>query len=261
MENNFYSQHGEDAVIDFLFDSKSDGYFIEIGCIDGRRFSNTLHFEKKGWKGICVEAHAGFIDMLQKNRPNSIVIHSAVSNEDSDAVTFYANSRGSLSTLDKSQEEHFQKNYGKFFTGFEEQKVPMQTMTTILNQQEVPAIDFVSLDIEGHEIEALEGYDLNKYGPKLFVIECDDQEHEEKLNNILFPAGYKLALKVSLNNFYTNDERIIEKAKSINMKVDITHTQHPIDDIPDKSKTIKMNTKNMRLIYKFFGTVPQIKGK
>jgi hypothetical protein len=68
-----------------------------------RRFSNTLFFESKGWKGLCVEAHADYIQLLGNNRPGSIVEHAEVGERDKADTEFYANSRRSLSTLDRSE--------------------------------------------------------------------------------------------------------------------------------------------------------------
>jgi hypothetical protein len=101
---HFYSQNGEDFILNELLGNKKSGFFVEVGCIDGRRFSNTLLFEQMGWQGLCVEAHADYIEILERNRPNSIIYHGAVGEKDEPNVIFYANSRGSLSTLDRSKE-------------------------------------------------------------------------------------------------------------------------------------------------------------
>ena len=111
--NSFYSQHGEDFLLNKIFKGKADGYFVEIGCLDGIEYSNTYYFEKKGWKGTCIEAHNDFINVLQRNRPNSSIVHCAVGEDDVKSVIFYANKVGSLSTLDKNEEERWKKNYSK----------------------------------------------------------------------------------------------------------------------------------------------------
>jgi hypothetical protein len=96
---HFYGQHGEDFLLDRIFESKADGFFVEVGCIDGRRFSNTLIFEERGWRGLCIEAHEQYVDLIRKNRPHSIVCHCAAGEADDDYATFYPNARASLSTL------------------------------------------------------------------------------------------------------------------------------------------------------------------
>ncbi|MBC7850817.1 MAG: FkbM family methyltransferase [Chitinophagaceae bacterium] len=210
----YYGQNGEDFLLDQIFKNKKDGFYVEIGCLDGIEFSNTYYFEKQGWKGLCVEAHQDFIEQLKKNRKGAQIVHCAVGEKDIEQVTFYANKIGSLSTLDKQEEARWEKNYKEFFTGFEEQKVKMQTLTTIFNEQNVPQIDFVSLDIEGYEVKALSGLDLKKYRPRVFVIEYKDEDHKKGIEEILFPAGYKYLGQISCNIFYSieaNDADIIKK--------------------------------------------------
>ncbi len=64
---------------------------------------------------MCVEAHAGYIELLKKNRPNSIICHCAAGEKDEANATFYANARGSLSTLDRSREERWKKDFSGYF--------------------------------------------------------------------------------------------------------------------------------------------------
>ncbi len=203
--DTYYSQHGEDFLINKIFAGKANGYYIEIGCLDGIEFSNTYYFEKKGWKGACIEAHQDFIAALKKNRPHASVVHCAAGEEDKDNVTFYANKIGSLSTLDKNEEERWRKNYKDYFHGFEEQKVPMRTLTTVFNDLGAGAIDFVSLDIEGYEVQALTGLDFDRFKPKVFIIEYKDETHKGKLEAILFKQGYHYLSKIGCNLFYSLD--------------------------------------------------------
>src|SRR5688500_18948182 len=122
----FYSQHGEDLLLAAMLEDVEAGRFAEVGCIDGLRFSNTLHFEARGWRGLCVEAHRDYIDLLRENRPGSTVVHAAASERDAEQVTFYANRRGSLSSVDRGREAEFARRFGEYFTGYEEQKVSMR---------------------------------------------------------------------------------------------------------------------------------------
>ena len=89
--SKYYGQHGEDYLVNKIFQGKRNGFYVEIGCLDGIEFSNTYFFERSGWKGICVEAHNDFIAMLQVNRKNATVVHCAVGEKDAEDEIFYAN--------------------------------------------------------------------------------------------------------------------------------------------------------------------------
>lgn len=234
MENRYYSQHGEDYILSELFQNQPSGYFVEIGCIDGRRFSNTLTFEDRGWHGLCIEAHGDYIAMLKNNRPGSLVCHFAVAMTDQDDVPFYANNRGSLSTLDCSKEYEFKTRFGRFFSGFEVQTVNQRRLDTIFQHYAISEVDILSIDVEGGETEVLTGLDLERYRPRVMVIEADNPGDEQKLDGILLNAGYSKSLKIINNVFYLLDksmENVLKNRKHLGMLV---HTQHPLDNDGDK---------------------------
>ena len=72
----FYSQSGQDKFCyENFFKNKKEGVFVEIGCLNGIKFSNTFVFEKMGWKGICVEASPSNFELLKNNsNKNSVLV-------------------------------------------------------------------------------------------------------------------------------------------------------------------------------------------
>jgi FkbM family methyltransferase len=243
VSESYYSQHGEDFLLSRYF-TGHEGFFVEIGCIDGKRFSNTYHFELKGWKGICVEAHQDYIALLRTNRPKSAIIHCAVGEADEDQAVFFANARGSLSSLDPTKEEKFARDYPGYFTGFKPQSVSKRTLTTLFKEHHVGAIDLLSLDIEGYEVEALKGLDLKRYAPSVLVVESDSPEHRRKLDEKLMPAGYECVLEFGGNLFYSvlPDFKAAVAGKFF-PQVEIVHTRHPLDSGTDVATTIAIDTR------------------
>ena len=243
MDETFFSQHGEDFILSRHF-ARPSGYFVEVGCIDGKRFSNTLYFERKGWKGLCVEAHAGYIEMIKANRPGSVVVHAAAGEGDEEAAPFYANARGTLSSLDPTTEERWKRDYAEYFTGFEKQTVAKRTLTSIFQEHKAPQIDILSLDIEGYEVEALSGLDLRRFKPSVMVIESDSPAHQGKIHAMLEPHGYRLALDYAGSVYYSvlpEFERAV--ANQFFPGVKVTHTLHPLDKGGDKVISFDIDTR------------------
>lgn len=251
---NYYSQHGEDFVLDQLFVDKKKGFFVEVGCIDGRRFSNTLSFEERGWKGLCVEAHSGYIDLLKRNRPNSIICHCAAGERDEDEVIFYANSRGSLSTLDRSKEDHFREKYREYFTGFQEQRVRKTRLDTLFHEHGIGEIDILSMDIEGYEFEALKGINFQQFRPKVLVVESDSLAHERRIDSVLIPNGYTKSVKIVQNILYLRDEKMEKRIKNKTFRVRLIHTRHPLDQGEDVIKETEIDTCRTKSMSKQFVT-------
>ncbi len=228
---DFYSQHGEDFILWHLFQNQSmPGYFVEVGALDGTRFSNTYTFEREGWSGVCVEAHPDYIEMLKKNRPKSYCVWAAAG-ESNGEVTFYANSRGSLSTLDPSLEEKFRREYGSFFTGFRPVTVPIKTLNQILSEANAPVpLDFVSIDVEGAEMRVLQGFDLDRFQPRILILEAMDSTYEEQLHDYLTVRGYHRARLFVSNLFYCRSTEDVETLQQANPEdCNLTHTPHPFD--------------------------------
>jgi len=77
--HRFYGQHGEDQYLyEMFFKDKRNGFFVELGALDGVTFSNTLFFQQNlDWGGILIEPCKSSYDKLVSNRAqqgNSIII-------------------------------------------------------------------------------------------------------------------------------------------------------------------------------------------
>ena len=76
------SQVGQDLWIIDTLDFKRNGYFLDIGALDGTTHSNSLMLERKyGWSGICVEANPYVFPMLSSNR-HCMCVNSLLDNTD-----------------------------------------------------------------------------------------------------------------------------------------------------------------------------------
>ena len=64
-------------------------------------------------------------------------------------------------------------------------KVPARTLTSILDEANVSKIDFFSLDVEGFELNALQGLDFEKYRPEFMLIECLDEKSFQAINSYI----------------------------------------------------------------------------
>ena len=77
-----HSQMLEDVRLNRrYFKGKRDGFFVEMGAIDGLQFSNSLIYEQCfGWKGLLIEAEPDNAAALVRNRPCAITLHAAGGN-------------------------------------------------------------------------------------------------------------------------------------------------------------------------------------
>jgi hypothetical protein len=80
-------------------------------------------------------------------------------------------------------------------------EVPIRTLDAILEEIAAPApIDFVSIDVEGHEVEVLSGFDLARWRPRLLLIE--DHVTNLATHRFVTRAGYRLIRRSGSNGWY-----------------------------------------------------------
>jgi len=177
-----------------FFGRKRAGIFVEVGANDPVAGSQTWLLEQNGWRGVLVEPQSAHCEKLRRHRPNAQVFQVACSGPEMEGEMdlLLAEEDGS-STLQKQRDTH-----GTHFIGTE--RVKVITLDKVLTAAGVAKIDFLSLDVEGHEIEVMRGLDFKKFSPALILIE--DGVRDLSKHRFLKSRGYKLVKRTTLNNWY-----------------------------------------------------------
>lgn len=161
---------------------KPNGIFIEAGANDGLRQSNTMYLEYyKNWTGILVEPVKEVYDELVQNRSAaSEKFHALLSNKNRDAETvlYTPENYGLLSVVDdeKAPKMMLRNNGNKPVA----KTVPCRTLQSIIDESKFKdaVIDILVLDVEGHELQVLQGIDFDKTRIKYLLIEQLDENDE-----------------------------------------------------------------------------------
>lgn len=165
-----YSQCGEDLIADFVLTNilklKSPRY-LDVGAHDPVRFNNTYYFYQRGLSGVLVEPNRKRCDALRQARPRDTVIHAGAGPE-AGVLTYYELDPDTLNTFNSREAEEYQKA-GHRLTATSE--VEIRSIASILEQFGGTGPDFVSLDVEGGEMQILAAWNLDERRPGLFCIE------------------------------------------------------------------------------------------
>lgn len=158
-----------------------DGFFVEIGAGDGVYLSNTYYFEKNlSWRGILVDPILHHYLNCLTNRPMSISFLCAATNFENQSEYVKLKYGGYSTLIQGSQTDIFDTqqhindaaSYIPSNNAGVEFIAPLRTMTEMLDSANAPkVIDFFSLDVEGNELEVLQGVDFTKYRIKWLLVE------------------------------------------------------------------------------------------
>jgi FkbM family methyltransferase len=193
-----YSQEGEDMVLRRLFENQKTGFYVDVGAHHPKRFSNTYFFYKLGWKGINVDAMPGSMTAFNRMRPRDINIEKPVSNK-KQLLTYYAFNEPALNGFSKELSEE-RDGKGSYFVKFTKD-IETSTLEEILdnNLPKVQPIDFLSIDVEGLDFNVLKSTNLEKYHPKVILVEILNSSLADiqvsKIYKFLTDAGYELYAK------------------------------------------------------------------
>ncbi len=181
-EKNFYKEYlsfaqaGEDKVVEFLFLSmgKQGISYLEIGTNHPVHFNNTYLFYHKGSRGVCVEPNPTLIPAIKKFRPEDVCLNVGVTGEKSEGLTFYifddADEAKGLSTFSKREVDHIESTTS--IRVATTQKIAVITINEILNNHfSSKAPDFISIDVEGLDLEILQSIDFNTCRPIAICVE------------------------------------------------------------------------------------------
>ena len=187
----FPSDH-EARLIARFFGSRT-GYFVEVGANEPRERSQTFHLEQAGWTGVLVEPQPPLADMLRAQRTAKVfaVACSAPQNAGR-MLPFHV--AGPLSSLNRESMAPGAAPEAVI-------EVPIRTLDSILAEAGAPEqFDFLSIDVEGHELEVLRGFTLARWRPQLILLE--DHVADLAKHRYLEAAGYRLIRRYENNGWY-----------------------------------------------------------
>lgn len=212
----YFSQCQEDEYLhkNFFF-NKKNGVYIELGALDGVDISNTKFFEDTlNWTGILIEPHPEKYKLLEINRPNNFLFNDLVSCY-TDPLQFryfideFSPVSGVESTLPQEHLDKYFESNDDYKKSIPQTRIMIQpkTFTEIIKKTNLTYIDFLSLDVEGHEYEVLKSWDFS-IPIYLILIEVlgIEPERENLCKEILINNGYKFITKFKHNEIYILEE-------------------------------------------------------
>lgn len=200
-----YSQNNEEEIILNYF-ADFVGTLISIGENDGRTLSNSLALIEKGWGGDLVEASPKAFErlVLEHNENKRVCLHNFAMATYDGEIEFNESGEllgnGDIALVSSTKQDELDR-WSSLNMKFEKIKVPCRTVETFLKNSMYKHFDFLSIDIEGMELEVLPQIDFNKLGVRLACIEFNSKD-KEKYDDIIIKQGFELLSQNAENLIY-----------------------------------------------------------
>ena len=160
-------------ILNNVLTFKTNGIFVEIGANDGKTGSFTYNLARIGWRGINIEPVTRIYSLCcenHKHHNNVKNINIAIGSYQGEVDILDA---GTLSSVDKDTIEVY-KNTSQFASVIKNnnkiQKVKVDKLDNVLNENNISSIDLLILDVEGYEENVLKCFSIEKHNPTIFII-------------------------------------------------------------------------------------------
>jgi FkbM family methyltransferase len=191
-----FSMGPEEWIIREVLQDQRNGVFVDVGAADARILSNTFYLESVlGWSGLSIDAQSSYASGYARYRPKTRFRSFLISDSSDRTLPFYIpGDRERGSTIKEWSD------------GEPQETVQVRTITLdeLLTREGIERFDLLSMDIEGHEPQALAGFSIGRFRPRLAVVEAHPPIRQALLDYFTSHQYVLLAkyLPVDDYNFY-----------------------------------------------------------
>jgi FkbM family methyltransferase len=210
------AEGGVDELVRARFFSNGDsGVLVEVGAAHPDYLSISALYRKLGWTVVAVEPNPEFCE-LHRARGHEI-LQFACGDHDKDDVDFsVVDSRGTTYKGGNVSYESFSSlaikdSYAKLVDSdlsVRNIKVNLRRLDTLL-EDHAPAIErigILAVDVEGWELEVLNGLDFERFTPRVLIIE--NLFAEDRYRDYMRTKGYALWRYIEPNDVYVASSEI-----------------------------------------------------
>jgi FkbM family methyltransferase len=197
-----HAQFGEDRILAEIFGERNSGHCVEIGAYDGRTGSASYAFEQRGWQCLLVEPIPALVEEIRKHRACTVV-NCAVSDHEGEASFYVADNVEAMSTLDLTA--HRRDWIERAGGAVHEIRVRTTTLDSLLAEVSFPEIQFMTIDVEGHEMAVLNGFTLEAHRPRVVIVEDNSVNGNAEVARYMSERGYVHFRRTGVNEWYAHE--------------------------------------------------------
>ena len=162
-------------VLRRIFEGQQSGFYVDVGAHHPYRFSNTCYFHRRGWRGINIDANPAAFDEFRRHRSTDINLCVGISDA-SGVLVFHRFNEPALDTFDAMLAAERAKLPGYHLVARSE--VAVRRLDEVLAEhcRRASVIDFLSIDVEGLDLQVLNSNDWTRFRPRVLLVEARGAE-------------------------------------------------------------------------------------
>jgi FkbM family methyltransferase len=206
--------HGAEGNVDKrvrarFFPGDNPGVLVEVGAAHPEYLSVSAMYRDLGWRVIAVEPNPEFCE-LHRARGHDILQYACGDHDEEDVDFCIVDSRGAAYRDGSVTYESFSSlaikdayaNLAESDLEIRWIKVNLRRLDTLLKEHAaaLEQIDILAVDVEGWELEVLDGLDFQRFRPRVLIVEnlLNDPGYYEYMRS----RGYGLWRQIEPNDVY-----------------------------------------------------------
>ncbi|MDH4393946.1 MAG: FkbM family methyltransferase [Aquabacterium sp.] len=203
--SSHFSQEGEDVLLSRIFNDTAPGIYVDIGAHHPFRFSNTFVFYRRGWRGINVDAMPDSMAAFHKHRPQDTNLEVGIAGV-AGYLSFHVFSEPALNTFDANVAQFRIKAGNALIRTVKVECLPLSEIVRRHLVKMPPRNSFLSVDVEGLDLQVLKSNDWSIFKPSVIIAEVDGKNIADLLSDevtkYLESQGYQLFSKLGHSVFF-----------------------------------------------------------
>ena len=207
--HKYYSQFGQDIfVLEKFSNNRDQKIFIDVGANHPINGNNTYLLELKGWEGLAIEPQEKLRKLwpvMRKTKCLNYII--GPENKMMDFIEAGADKNGLSGVVgfNKCQDTDCRKI-----------TVQQRRLVDILTENKISKVDYLSIDVEGYEMNVLKSINFQKVNITLISIENDlgfkwlpligkqlgKELGDNKIRKFLKKEGYQYIARIMNDDFF-----------------------------------------------------------